>query len=112
MLGSIVVPSEFPDLAVLEIERRAGDKRWVQVLMPGTGLEPLGSRKYWPIYEAAAAHGLPVAIHNAGYEPHHGTGWPSYYLEEHVAYSFVMQTQLLNMVCEGCSRRCPTSGWC
>jgi uncharacterized protein len=101
LLGSIVVPCEFPDLAVKEIERCASDSRWVQVLLPGTGQEPLGSRKYWPIYEAAVAHGLPVAIHNAGFEPHHGTGWPSYYLEEHVAYSFVMQTQLLNMVCEG-----------
>jgi predicted TIM-barrel fold metal-dependent hydrolase len=108
LLGSIVVPSEFPELSVREIERCAGVPRWVQVLLPGTGLEPLGSRKYWPIYEAAAAHGLPVAVHNAGYEPHLGTGWPSYYLEEHVAYSFVMQTQLLNMVCEGLFEAVPS----
>jgi len=101
LLGSLLVPYDHPDLAVREIERRAGDSRWAQVLMPGTAQEPLGSRKYWPIYEAATAHGLPVAVHNAGYEPHLGAGWPSYYLEEHVAYAFVMQTQLLNMVCEG-----------
>jgi len=101
LLGSIVVPYEYAELSVQEIERCAGDERWVQVLMPGTAFEPLGSRKYWPIYEAATAHGLPVAVHNAGYEPHLATGWPSYYLEEHVAYSFVMQSQLLNMVCEG-----------
>ena len=107
LLGSIVVAWEYPELAVREIERRAGDPRWVQVLAPGTGEAPLGDSRYWPIYEAATAHGLPVAIHNAGYEPHLGTGWPSYYLEEHVAYSFVMQTQLLNMVCEGLFQAVP-----
>ena len=102
LLGSIVVPSEFPELAVGEIDKRAGDKRWVQVLLPGTGLEPLGSRKYWPIYEAAAAHGLPVAHPHRRVRPHHGTGWPSYYLEEHAGYrSQSFQTQLINMVCEG-----------
>ncbi len=101
LLGAIVVPYEHPELAVRELERCAVDERWVQVLMPGTALEPLGSRKYWPIYEAATAHGLPVAVHNAGYEPHLAAGWPSYYPEEHVGYAFVMESQLLNMVCEG-----------
>jgi uncharacterized protein len=101
LLGAIVVPADHPDLSVREIERCAVDERWVQILMPGAPLEPLGSRRYWPIYEAAVDRGLPVCIHNAGYEPHHGSGWPSYYLEEHVAYALLMQSQLLNMVCEG-----------
>ena len=39
--------------AVAEIERRAGDERFVAVLLPASAAEPLGSRKYWPIYEAA-----------------------------------------------------------
>ena len=69
--------------------------------MPGVALEALGSRRYWPIYEAATDRGLPVCIHNAGYEPHLASGWPSYYLEEHVAYALLMESQLLNMVCEG-----------
>ena len=72
-----------------EIERRAGDPRFVQVLFPAGGQEPFGSRKYWPIYEAAAAHGLPVAYHTGGYSGHRGTGWPSFYLEEHTAYGVV-----------------------
>ena len=65
------------------------DPRFVQVLFPAGGQEPFGSRKYWPIYEAAAAHGLPVAFHTGGYSGHRGTGWPSFYLEEHAAYGVV-----------------------
>ena len=58
-LGAIAVPHDHPDLAVEEIERRAGEERWVQVIFPASTQEPLGSRKYWPIYEAAAARGSP-----------------------------------------------------
>jgi predicted TIM-barrel fold metal-dependent hydrolase len=101
LVGALVVPYEYPDLAVREIEQRASDPRWVQVILPDSAEDPLGSRKYWPIYEAAVAHGLPVAVHTAGYWPHLDTGWPSYYLEEHVANSMRMQSQLTNFICEG-----------
>jgi predicted TIM-barrel fold metal-dependent hydrolase len=107
LLGSIVVPFEHPELSVREIERRASDPRWVQVILADTTEEPLGSRKYWPIYEAAAAHGLPVAVHTGGSAPHQGTGWLSYYLEEHVTSSLVMQNGLLSMVCEGLFEEVP-----
>ena len=86
LLGALVVPYEYPELAVAEIERRAGDRRWVQLILPD---------------EAATGHGLPVAVHTAGYWPHLDTGWPSYYLEEHVANSMRMQSQLTNYICEG-----------
>jgi predicted TIM-barrel fold metal-dependent hydrolase len=101
LLGAMVVPYEYPELAVREIERLAGDPRWVQLILPDSAEDPLGSRKYWPMYEAATGHGLPVAVHTAGYWPHLDTGWPSYYLEEHVANSLRMQSQLTNYVCEG-----------
>ena len=63
--------------------------------------DALGSRRYWTIYEAAAHHGLPVAFHTGGLDLHHGSGWPSYYLEEHVGYALAMQYVLLSLVCEG-----------
>lgn len=100
-LGAIVLPVDVPAVAVAEIERLAGDDRWVQVIIPSSTEEPLGSAKYRPIFQAAAAAGLPVAAHLGGYDPHRGTGWPSYYIEEHVAYALAMETQLLNMVCDG-----------
>jgi predicted TIM-barrel fold metal-dependent hydrolase len=105
--GAIAVPHDYPDLAVAEIERRAGDERFVQVILPASTQEPLGSRKYWPIYEAAAAHGLPVAIHSGGYDPHVGAGWPSFYIEEHQGFSTVVQRQLVSLVCGGAFEAVP-----
>ena len=49
--ASIVVPPQAPLLAVEEIERRAGDKRFVQILMPAACEMMLGRSYYWPIYE-------------------------------------------------------------
>ena len=54
LLGSVCVPFEHPDLAVREIERCAGDARFAHVLLPASAESPLGNRRYWPIYEAAA----------------------------------------------------------
>jgi uncharacterized protein len=97
----ISVPYDHPDLAIQEIERLGGDDRFVQILLPAAGIDPFGSRKYWPMYAAAAEAGLPVAFHTGGYTGHRGAGWPSFYLEEHAAYGTVMQTLLTSLVCEG-----------
>jgi predicted TIM-barrel fold metal-dependent hydrolase len=100
-VASIAVAHEYPDLAVAEVERRAGDARFAAVLMPASAAEPLGSRKYWPIYEAAAAHGRPMVFHTGGYMDHRGAGYPSFYLEYHVANGINMQAQLTSMVASG-----------
>lgn len=99
--ASIAVPHEYPDLAVNEIERCAADPRFVAVLLPASAAEPLGARKYWPIYEAATAHNRPIALHTGGYVDHRGAGYPSYYLEYHVGNGIVMQSQLAGMVAGG-----------
>ena len=82
--GSITVAAQNAELAVEEIERRAGDKRFVQVLLLAQGDAPLGNRRFWPIYAAAQRHGLSIGIH-AGSTFRHATtsnGWPSYHLED------------------------------
>ena len=61
--ASIVVPMQAPDLAVEEIERRAGDNRFVSVLVLAQGETLLGRRHYWPVWQAAEKHKLPIAIH-------------------------------------------------
>jgi uncharacterized protein len=99
--GTIAVPHEYPDLAVAEIERRAGDERFVAVLLPASAAEQLGAPKYWPIYEAATACGRPVAFHTGGYVDHRGAGYPSFYLDYHVGNGIVMQSQLASMVAGG-----------
>jgi hypothetical protein len=101
--ASIIIPTQSPELAVAEIERRAGDARFVQVLVLAMGEMPLGKRLLWPIWAAAERHGMPLAIH-AGTTARHATtsnGWPSYHLEDYVTTSLAFQAQLLSLVCEG-----------
>lgn len=101
--GSVLVPMNDPDLAVEEIERRAGDKRFVQVLMLAMSELPLGRRYFWPIYRAAAKHKLPIGIH-AGSMYRHATthvGWPSFRIEDYAAMSQAAQGQISSMITEG-----------
>ncbi len=107
--ASIIIPTQSPELAVAEIERRAGDPRFVQVTVLAMGEMPLGKRLLWPIWAAAERHGLPLAIH-AGTTARHATtsnGWPSYHLEDYVTTSLAFQAQLLSLVSEGVFRKHP-----
>ena len=69
----------------------------------------MGRRKYWPIYEACAKHGLHVMSHAFGSygNPITGTGWPSFYLEDHVGPAQAMQANVISMVAEGVFERFP-----
>jgi predicted TIM-barrel fold metal-dependent hydrolase len=108
--ASMSIAFEDPPAAVAEIERRASDKRFVQVQFSGRPHEPMGRRKYWPIYEACAKHGLHVVSHAFGSygQPITGSGWPSFYLEEHVGPSQAMQANIVSMVFEGVFETFPT----
>ena len=65
-LGTIRVNPEDARGAVAEIERLAGHPKMVQVGVPLQSREPYGKPMFEPIWEAAAAHGLPVAVHING----------------------------------------------
>jgi len=108
--ASLVISLENPPAAVAEIERVAHDKRFVQVQFSGRPQEPMGRRKYWPIYEAAAKHGLHIMSHAFGSygNPILGTGWPSFYLEEHIGPAQAMQANVVSMVAEGVFEHFPT----
>jgi uncharacterized protein len=107
--GSIVVPYEDADAAVAEIERYASDPHFVQVLMLSRTSEPAGQKRYWKVYEAAAAAGLPVGVHAFGFGgyPVSGGGWPSYYIEDMVGHAQSSQSFLTSMVIEGVFERVP-----
>ncbi|OBK28155.1 amidohydrolase [Mycobacterium asiaticum] len=64
--GTIRVNPEDPKGAVAEIERLADYPKLVQVGVPMQSREPFGKPVFEPIWEAAAAHGLPVAVHING----------------------------------------------
>jgi uncharacterized protein len=101
--GSIVVPMEDTAAAVAEIEYWAGNPRFVQINIPPRCIEPVGRRRYWPVYEAATRTGLRVAAHISGYGgfPLSASGWPSYYAEEHQTNAHVMQNFLTSLLLEG-----------
>jgi predicted TIM-barrel fold metal-dependent hydrolase len=107
--ASIVVPYEAPELAVEEIRRRADDRRFVQVEFESRTLEPLGRRKYWPIYEAASERGLPIGMHFGaqGGWPITGVGSPSFYVEYHTGQAQSFQDQVISLVTEGVFERFP-----
>lgn len=107
--ASIVVAQQSAELAVREIERLAGDRRFISVLMLGRGETPLGRRHHWPVYEAAQRHELPIAIHSGGNVGSAITpvGWPSHLSEDVVTMAGVLQAQLLSMIAEGVFKRFP-----
>jgi predicted TIM-barrel fold metal-dependent hydrolase len=107
--GSIVVPYEAGDLAAAEIDHWTADLGFIQLILIARTHEPLGRRKYWPMYEAAAHHNLPIGIHfggNAGW-PITGAGWPSFYIEDHVGMPQSFQSQIISLVYEGVFDRFP-----
>jgi predicted TIM-barrel fold metal-dependent hydrolase len=107
--SSISVPLQSPDLAVKEIERRAKDKRFVQVLLFAMSEMPVGRRYHWPIFEAAERLGLPIGIHAGSSYRHAPTpgGWPSYFVEDYVAQASAFQSALLSLVAEGVFTKFP-----
>ncbi len=101
--GSVNVPFDSPDLAVAEIERFAGDPRFVQVMVRGDTQSEWGDRKYWPIYQAIEAAGF-VAMCHVGGDPgnrYRGSGAPSYYLEQHVWLHMPVERLAMSLICEG-----------
>lgn len=110
--SSICVPFEEPAAAAEEIERRmegAGAERWLQVLVADRTEKPFGNPRYWPLLEAAAHHGLPIAFHpgGRGMNPVTGCGWPSYYYEDHVGYPQAAFSHLASLIFEGAFDRWP-----
>jgi predicted TIM-barrel fold metal-dependent hydrolase len=108
--ASINVPYENADASVAEIERWAGHPDMVQVLFLSRTVEPLGNRRYWPIYEAASRANLPVGIHafGNGGVPTSSTGWSSHYIEDMIGHSQSCQSMVASMVLEGVFERFPS----
>lgn len=100
---------EAPDLAVDEINRIGDDNGVVSVLGLIKTTEPLGSRKYWPLFQAAVDHDLPLQIHlsQGGGHANTGTGWTSYHTEYHSGQVQTFQTQLTSLILSGTFDRFP-----
>ena len=108
--GSIVVPSQQPEMAAREIDRVGAHPGFVQVYLPVHSLEPYGNRRFHPLYEAAVRHDLAIGLHYGGApgSPPSAAGWPSTYMEEQVGMAQIFQSQLLSLIVEGVFDRFPT----
>ncbi|TVY08382.1 amidohydrolase [Paenibacillus cremeus] len=109
--GSIMIAHQDPQSAAKEIERWAGHPHFVQVVIDSGARAPFGQRHYYPIYDACARHGLPLAIHpgadGIGINILASQGYPSHFLEYYAGLSFAMQVHLVSMLTEGVFERFP-----
>lgn len=108
--ASISVWVERADAAAAEIGRRAeADAQWEQVMLGTRSDCPLGNPKYWPIFEAAAHHDLPIAWHIGSCRSSQltGCGMPNYYYEDHVELSLPSYSAIASLIFEGVFDRFP-----
>lgn len=107
--ASILLPWQDTELAVREIERLAGDRRFVQITLLVMGDALLGARRFWPIYRAAEKHDLAVGIHAGSTFRTAPTysGWTSFQVEDYVANSTAFENVLVSFIAEGVFQECP-----
>jgi uncharacterized protein len=103
--GSIRVNPADPDRAIEEIETWADHPQMVQVAVPLQAHQPYGQRRFRPIWECAARHRLPVAVHadNLGGNEYWPTsvGYPLHYVEYAPQYSINYIVHLMSLIAEG-----------
>lgn len=108
-----VIPLQDPQAAAREIERLADHPRVVAAGVMATAHRiPLGNRFYWPIYEAASRHNLPLHLHpsttsviaNCGSLP---SGMATNYLQSHTALPTFYMGDAISLVLEGVFVRFP-----
>jgi uncharacterized protein len=111
--AALVVGPRDPQQAAAEIHR-AGDRPGVvEIFLPLINVL-MGDRHYYPIYEAAARHGLPIALHPNSVDgifqgaPTMAGGTATYYVEWHTALTQVFQANVISLVCHGVFERFPT----
>ncbi|HUN51855.1 MAG TPA: amidohydrolase family protein, partial [Candidatus Sulfotelmatobacter sp.] len=108
--ATVAIACEDADASVAEIRRWGGRKDFASVFMTPRTLEPMGRKRYWPIFAAAAEMGLPIGIHTGGMNGHpiSAGGAPSFYFEDHPINAIAMQATLASLVYEGVMEQFPT----
>jgi predicted TIM-barrel fold metal-dependent hydrolase len=109
--GTIRVNPSNPAHAVEEIRRWADHPKMVQIGVPLQSHQPYGNRVYLPIWEEAAARGLPVAIHHESapgidFWPTWG-GFPRLFSEFDALKGAAAISHLTSFIAEGVFERLP-----
>lgn len=111
--GSLFVNLDDPIAAAAEVRHWASESGFVQAIGAATTRRPLGQRDFWPLYEALAETGLPLAVHpgteGAGTAfPPTPVGWPSRYMEWHNILPIGYMAQINSLVTEGVFEQFPS----
>lgn len=107
----IVAPQD-PAQAAAEIDRIGDRPGVVGVHIPMLNIL-MGERHFYPIYEAAQRHELPIGIHPNGVDGVHqrsaafAGGNPTYYVEWHTSISQIFQGNVTSLVAHGVFERFP-----
>ncbi|MDN2495244.1 amidohydrolase [Nocardia nova] len=109
--GGLVIAPQDPELAVKEIDRVADRPGIVEIFMPLHDIL-MGEKHYYPIYEAAQRHGLPICVHPSGTENVYAraprmAGTPTYYIEWHALLGQIHQANTASLLCHGVFERFP-----
>jgi predicted TIM-barrel fold metal-dependent hydrolase len=109
--GAIRVNPSNPQEAVAEIERWAGDPKMACVAVSLQSHHPYGQRHFFPIWETAARHRLPIVIKlDAGsgvdFWPT-AVGYPHYYAEYSTLAPLAFAYHLISFIAEGVFERLP-----
>jgi uncharacterized protein len=108
--GSIMVCPDLPETAVEEIEKWSKNDKFVQVMIPPMARAAYGLPQYFPVFEAAARHGLPVGIHinrTPGMSLLSPVGFVSYYFEFHPQYTLYYFPHVASLAMSGVFARLP-----
>lgn len=108
--ASITVARDLPG-GEREIERcKAGPwgDRYRQVLISPSGQDPLGKRRYWPLFEACEHYDIPLGFHvpGMGRQPT-GAGRQNFYAETHAAFGVLPLALVPSLIFEGVFDRFP-----
>jgi predicted TIM-barrel fold metal-dependent hydrolase len=110
-LASIRIAPNDTAAAVAEIEHWAADPRFVQIVAPVRVLSAYGDERYFPIWQAAVEHGLPVFLHDdlgTLAEPAPSlVGFPRYFAEHHALRPSASVIHLSSLITSGVFDRLP-----
>ena len=110
---AMTVTAQDPAAAVAEIKRIGKRPEVCAVYLPLINIL-MGNRYYWPIYEAAASHGLPILLHVTGTDsvhqgaPNQAGGFPENYPERYVSLSQIGEANLTSLCFSGVFEKFPS----
>lgn len=109
---SLTIPVRDPPSAAAEIRRLGKHPQIAAIYLPPVNIL-LGHRQWWPVYEAAQDHDLPILVHVTGTDsiyngaPVCAGGMPDTYVERYVTLTLAAEANLNSLVFSGVFERFP-----